>query len=135
MKDHKSISSLLTLKNAVWALFFLLIFSLCWMQPFPVFAGQRLTSTDLLFPLVVLLWIAALLFGQLRFKWHKVYWILAAYFAAMFISTVFSMDVKASFIKLLAEAYLIGLAVLAFNLIDDENDLKQGLLFRSLLRF
>jgi O-antigen ligase len=47
------------------------------------------------------------------------------YFAAMLTSTFFSVDVKASFIKLLAEMYLIGLAVLAFNLIDDENDLKQ----------
>ncbi len=124
MKDHKSISSFLTLKNAVRALFFLLIFSLGFMQPLVQLAGQRLAPTDLLFPAVVILWLLAVLFGQLRFKWHKFYLVLGAYLAAMLVSAMFSVDPRTSFIKLIGETYLIGLAVLAFNLVDDEKDLR-----------
>src|ERR1044072_3057394 len=127
MKDHKSISPFLPLKNVVRALFLLLIFTLGFMQPFAYLAGQRLAPTDLLFPVVAILFTLAILFGQLRFKWHKFYWVLAAYFAAMLVSAIFSVDPKASFIKLIGETYLIGLAGLVFNLIDDENDLKQAI--------
>lgn len=118
-------SSFLSLKNAVRALFLLLIFSLGFMQPFVQLAGQRLAPTDLLFPAVVILWLLAILLGQLRFKWHKFYLVLGGYFAAMLVSAIFSVGSGASFIKLIGETYLIGLAVLAFNLIDDEKDLKQ----------
>lgn len=112
-------SSFFTLKNAVWALFLLLIVSLGFMQPLAYVAGQRLTPADLLFPLVVILWMVSLLTGQLEFKWHKFYWVLGGYFAAMLISAVFSVDVKASSIKLTGEAYLIGLSVLTFNLLSN----------------
>ena len=118
------VRNILTLKNTTRSLFLLLIISLGFMEP-PIFLGdQRLTPTDLLFPLLALLWVVSLLTGQIKFKWHKFYFFAGLYFAAMLISAVFSIDPRASFIKLIGEAYLIGLAVLAFNLIDNEKDIK-----------
>jgi O-antigen ligase len=113
------------LKNAVRALFLLLIVSLGFMQPVVFAAGQRLTPTDLLFPAAAILWIIALLSGQLKFKWHRYYLILGGYFAALLISAIFSLDPKTSFIKLIAEGYLLGLAVLTFNLVNDVDDLRR----------
>ncbi len=49
----------------------------------------------------------------------------------MLVSAIFSVSPGASFIKLIGETYLIGLAVLTFNLVDDEKDLR--LVFRAWL--
>lgn len=112
------------MKTMVRASFFLLIFTLGYMQPFFMPAGQRLTPTDLVFPLAAFIFFVAILLGAYRFKWHSFYLVLAVYFVTMVISAVFSEDVKGSFIKLIPVTYLLGLPVLAYNVIEDERDLK-----------
>lgn len=94
------------------------------MQPFFMPVGQRLTPTDLIFPFAVLLFIAGIVFRAYKFKWHNFYFVLAAYFTAMLISALFSGDLKTGLIKLIPVTYLLGLPVLAFNVIEDERDIK-----------
>ncbi|HSK73761.1 MAG TPA: O-antigen ligase family protein [Pyrinomonadaceae bacterium] len=59
----------------------------------------------------------------------KFYIPLAFYLAAMILSAVFSEDPKQSFIKLLGGFYLIGLAVLAFNLVRTTEEAKKAVFF------
>jgi putative inorganic carbon (hco3(-)) transporter len=120
-------SAAFNLKTSVRILFLVLVVSLGTMQPFVFVAGQRLAPTEFIFAAAALLFLLALLFGRLKFKWHRFYWFLAAYLAALLVSAVFSLDPKASFIKLIGVAYLLGLAVLAFNVIEDEKDIDATL--------
>ena len=113
------------LGKAVWFLFLALVFSLAFMQPFFYLGGQRLSITDFIFPIFVLLWFVSLLFRQNVFRWHKFYWILLFYFVSMSFSTIFSINPSESFVKLLGEVYLLGLAVLTFNLVASERQIKR----------
>jgi hypothetical protein len=113
------------LSKIVWFSFLALVFSLALMQPFIYFGGQRLSATDFIFPIVVLLWFASLFFRQNNFRWHKFYWILLFYFASMLFSTIFSINPSQSFVKLHGETYLIGLSALTFNLVQSEQQIKQ----------
>lgn len=113
------------LSKILWFSYLALVFSLALMQPFIYFGWQRLSVTDFIFPIVVVLWLAALAAGQIRFRWHKFYWILAFHFAAMLFSSVFSINPQQSFVKLIGETYLLGLAIVTFNLVGSENRVKQ----------
>lgn len=104
--------------------FLALVFSLAFMKPSLGFAGQRITPTDLLFPIAALLFHAAFVFTKRRFEWKPVYWLFLAYFAAMTISAVFSENPTASFFKLVGIGYLISLAVLACESIKSEDDVR-----------
>lgn len=108
-------------------LFFILIFSLVFMQPYVYVAGFRATLTDVIFLFTFSLWILALLTKQAQFRWHSFYWLLLFYFAAMLVSAVFSVNPRTSFVKLTAEIYLLSLPILTFNLIENERDLKRSL--------
>lgn len=107
--------------------FLLLIFSLCFMQPFFLFAGLRVIAADFLFPLTFGLWALALLCKQTKFRRHEFYWLLLFYFAALTVSVFFSDAPRASLIKLLGELYLLTLPVLAYNLLENEKDLARAL--------
>lgn len=104
--------------------FFLLIFSLIFMQPFIYVAGFRAIAADIIFLATFSLWLLSLLTNQARFRWHKFFWLLIFYFAAMLISAVFSVNPRTSFVKLAGEIYLLCLPVLTYNLIETEQDLK-----------
>src|SRR5688572_25218318 len=104
--------------------FLALVFSLAFMKPSFVFAGQRLTPTDLFFPFVALLFLGAFIFTKRRFEWKPAYWLFLAYFAAMAISSGFSANPPASFSKLIGIGYLIGLAIIACETIRNENDIR-----------
>jgi putative inorganic carbon (hco3(-)) transporter len=114
-----------TLRNIVWILFLLLIFSLSIGTPVIYFQNLRLTLTDVIFPIVSLIFLVTILLGHLRFRWHKFYWLLLFYFATMVLSTIFSVNPRQSLIKLLSEIYLLGLVVLTFNLVRTEQHFKQ----------
>jgi O-antigen ligase len=107
--------------------FFLLVFSLAFMQPYVYVAGFRATATDIIFLFTFAFWLLSLLAKQTRFRWHQFYWLLLFYFAAMLVSAVFSVNPRTSFIKLLGEIYLLSLPVLTYNLIENEKDLKRSL--------
>jgi O-antigen ligase len=109
-------------------IFFLpLIFSLAFMQPYVYIGGFRAVPADIIFLLAFGFWFLSLLTGQTRFRWHRFYWLLIFYFAAMLVSAVFSVNPRTSFIKLLGEIYLLSLPVLTFNLIENERDLRRSL--------
>jgi len=105
--------------------FLVLVFALGFMQPFLFLFGQRIVFTDFIFLIVFGLWLAALLFKQTVFRRSWFYLPLAIYLFAFVCSTVFSIDPKLSQVKLLGEIYLIGLAVLSFNLIDTVEKFKK----------
>jgi len=105
-------------------LFVLLAASLAWMQPFPAYEGVSLTPTDIIFPFASLSWLISLALGGVRFRWNRVYWLFIFYFATMAVSSVFSAAPRTSYVKLAGEAYLLGIAVIGFNLLDSENRLK-----------
>ena len=102
----------LPIANAAWWLTLIAIFSIGFMKPLIFVSNQRLSPVDLLFPLTALLVLASMIVGQISVKFDRSYLYFGAYFGAMLISSIFSLDPTLSFKKLLGEAYLIGLAVL-----------------------
>ncbi len=116
------------LQKIIWFAFLALIFSLAIGTPFVYYQNQRIPLTDFLFLIVSLLFLLSIIFKTNKFRWHKFYWLLLFYFAAMLLSSIFSINPKPSFIKLLGEIYLLGLAVLTFNLVQTKNHFKQAIL-------
>ncbi len=100
-------------------LFLLLIFLLPFVQSFG-FASlfYKTQFTDYIFLICAALFVAAVVFRQTKFKISAFYILLAPYLLAMICATIFSTDIRLSAVKLLGEIYLIGLAVLSFNLVD-----------------
>lgn len=120
-------------ENFPFWLFGLVVFSL----PFVNFPNLRkygypIQLTDFLFLLTGLVWLIYLVLrkNKLRISWF--YLPLSLYFVSLCLSTIFSEDQSKSFIKLLGVTYLLGLAVLAFNLVDDKNKLRKiGMIWLS----
>ena len=110
------------------SVFLILIFSLSVGTPLIYALNQRFALSDFIFPFVSILFLSAIVTGVVKFRWHKFYWLLLFYFAAMLFSAAFSVDRKHSFIKLAGETYLIGLAVLTFNLVRTEQHFRQSIL-------
>ncbi|HZH34377.1 MAG TPA: O-antigen ligase family protein [Pyrinomonadaceae bacterium] len=112
------------LRLAKWS-FLLLVVFLPLVRPLNYrFADSVIPATDFIFPVVFLFWAAALVFRQTSLRLSRFYLFLFFYFAAMTLSTVFSADFDRSAIKLAGEFYLLALAVLTFNLVRDERDLR-----------
>jgi hypothetical protein len=61
------------------------------------------------------------------FRWTVAYVPLLFYLAAFFVASYFSGDMGRSFTKSLATAYLVGLAVLAINLVDCEKRMRMSI--------
>lgn len=114
-----------SLDDAVFYCFLLLVFSLAFMQPFVLLFDYPVPLSDPIFILTVCVWVIGLVFGRTpRFRWHRFFWLLLLYAAAMLVSAIFSVDPKSSFIKFAGEMYLLSLPVLTFNIIRDEKRLK-----------
>lgn len=115
-----------TFSGVAWFVVLLLIVSLGTMQPFVFVALQKLSPTDLIFPFALMLWVGGLVFQRIRLRIDHSYWFLAAYFAAMALSSIFSVNPSSSYIKLIGEGYLLGIAVLIFNQLTSETRLKHA---------
>lgn len=119
----------MTLKITNW-LFLLLIFSVPFVRPFDFFLfGLKTSATDFIFLVTFIFWLIALLQKQARFRFSKFYYFLAFYGLALTISTIFSSNFQQSFYKLLAELYLLALAVLTFNLVNSYDIFKKVTFF------
>src|SRR5580765_7850251 len=70
--------------------FLLLVFSLGFMQPSVYLFKNIEPPSDFIFLVTGCLWLVALLFRKVTFRWHAFYWLLIFYFASMVVSTVFS---------------------------------------------
>jgi O-antigen ligase len=88
--------------------------------------GLTAYPIDLLFLITMAFWLAALATGQARLRLDRFVLPLAAYFAAMAVSTVMSVDRPTSAFKLLTQVYLLLLPVLAFNLVRTQADLRRA---------
>lgn len=114
------------INNLPFWLFWIVVFSL----PFVNFPNLRkyglpIQITDILLIPTGLVWLTYLVLrkNKLRISWF--YLPLTLYFLSLCLSTVFSEDPKTSFIKLLGNIDLLGLAILAFNLVDDEEKFRR----------
>ncbi len=111
-KDGWNISRL-----AEW-LFIALVFALPLVRPFNLYLFDfTIPPSDFIFVAAAIAWIVALIAGRAEFRRSRFYLPLALYLSAMIVSTALSEDVRRSAIKLAGETYLIGLAVLTFNLV------------------
>jgi hypothetical protein len=114
------------LLNAAKVAFLLLIAALPWLKWGLTINGLKAVPADLFFLITIALWAAALAAGQARLHLDRSFLPLAAYFAAMAASAIFSDDLPASAFKLLTQVYLLLLPVLAFNLVRTEADLRRA---------
>jgi O-antigen ligase len=106
--------------------FFVLLASLPLMKWGLPINGLVAFPADLLFVITTMLWVAAIALGQARLHLDRSFLLLAAYFAAMAVSAVFSVNPSVSAFKLLTQVYLLLLPVLAFNLVRTEADLRRA---------
>lgn len=98
------------------------------MQPSFLVESYVVPFTDLIFLIVSSIWIVALVLKKTRSRYSFLYLPLFFYFFALVFSAIFSADPKISFFKLPGEMYLIGLAILTFNLIDSPEMFKKTIL-------
>jgi hypothetical protein len=110
--------------RAAFGLFVLLIVSLGTMKPPIVTPVGTLTPTDIVFPFVIVLLLAAFVARTQRPIWHKVIWMIGVYLFALIVSAVFSTNQDVSFKKLIGEFYLAGLAIVTFQLVSNVNRLR-----------
>lgn len=116
----------MNLKKITFGLFLLLIFSFVFAQPALISVkGFRILFTDVIFLFTFFFWILSLLLGKNDFRRGNFYIPLTLYLGAMFLSAVFSEDPQRSFIKLSGVFYLLGLAILAFNLVKTPETAKK----------
>jgi O-antigen ligase len=92
-----------------------LVFSLAFMRPNVELSGLALQVTDLLFLITATAYVFAFLSRRVRFRIDRAYIVFGLYAAALVLSASFSENQGFSFLKLLGEIYLIGLAVLTAN--------------------
>lgn len=114
------------LENLPFWLLWLIVFSL----PFVNFPNLRkygfpVQLTDFLFVLTGFIWLIYLVLRKNKLKFSWFYLPLGLYFISLCLSTIFSENLKTSLIKLLGNILLLGLSVLAFNLVDDEKKFRQ----------
>lgn len=105
-------------------LFFAGVAAVPFMQPFTLrLMGSAVQPADALFGLVGLAWIAALATGAMKLRRGRFYVYLAAFFGAMLLTTALSPSRSVG--RLVIEIYLMGLGVLAYNLVRTGDDLRR----------
>jgi hypothetical protein len=105
--------------------YYILIFSLGFMQPYVYFSDVRIPATEFIFLACFALWILYLIAARKFPRKGNLYIPLALYLSAFIISTIFSTDFRTSAVKVLGEIYLFFLAVLTFNLIDSKEKMRR----------
>jgi O-antigen ligase len=108
--------------------FLALIFSLAFMQPQWGGAGPAMTLTEPLFLLTTVALLIVIVARKATLHFDPVYIFLGLYAAALGLSAFFSEDQRYSFLRLLGEFYLIGLAVLTINIVRTQELLKKVVL-------
>lgn len=114
------------LENLPFWFFWLVVFSLPFVN-FPNLRnfGYSIQTTDILFLLTGLVWLFYLVLRKNKLKFSWFYLPLTLYFVSICLSTYFSENQRTSLIKLLGNILLLGLSVLAFNLVDDKKKFRQ----------
>jgi len=116
-------------KKVTFCLFLLTVFSLPFANfPSLFFAGMKIQATELLFAATALGFTGLVAASPGFLRKGKFYFLLAAYAAAQGLSAAFSVDPRASALKLAGIGYLVGLAVAAYNLVRTEDALRIAVL-------
>lgn len=105
-------------------LFLLLIASLGFGWPGVDVSGYRTTATDLVFLIVGAILVAAWVMRKKRVRFDRLYLYLGVFAAVMALSAAFSVSPGTSAVKFAGVLYLVGLAVLTFNVIDSAKAMK-----------
>lgn len=112
--------------RAASAMFLASIVSLPFMQPPVHLLGSAVQIADVLFAVTGLLWLISLAAGAPLRK-GRFYLLLGGFFGAMLITTALApLELKKSAGRLVIEAYLLGLGVLAYNLVRSIEDLRRA---------
>ena len=90
---------------------------------FPIF-DIYVQIPDILFLLACVLFLISLLLRQNSVILHWSYLALGAYLISLLISSLFSVSEKSSLVRFFEEGYLIGLAVLAINIIRSKYEMR-----------
>ena len=106
-----------TVLGAAQLCYLVMILLLVWMKDPLTIGGLDAYPADYLFVAAAVLWLVALVRGETSVRWHRGYWIIALYFAAMSLSALHSSFPQRSAFKLLTQVYLLALPILTFNLI------------------
>ena len=114
-----------TMRRSVEAVFLLLIFSLAFMRPSLNFRGLDLNVTDAICLLVFGCWFVALLFGRAAFRWNDIFFLFILYAVGLSAGAAFSTEPRTSFLKLAGEFYLIALAVITVQIVENKDVLKR----------
>ncbi len=111
---------------AAWP-FLLLIATLPIVWPFNFrLAGLVVPIADLVFVVAGCAWLFGIITKKTRICWSWFYLPLAFYLVALILSTMASVNPRFSAIKLIGKIYLIGLAVLSFNLIRSTSFMRRS---------
>jgi O-antigen ligase len=108
------------LESVQKVLFYLLVFSLAFLQPYQIILRQRIPFTDIVFFILALFSLGLLVLRLIEFRWHRFNWFLLSYLFITGISIFASDNLPGSFIKYLSEFYLTGLVFLGFNIVKDQ---------------
>ena len=109
-----------------FVLFLVLVASLSLQKPSLFYiGGLPVTLSDLIFPVTVLFFLIGAFSTRQKIRVDRIFLFLGAYLAAFAIATFISPQFTRSVIKTLATAYLVGLCVLTFNLIDNQERMRQ----------
>ena len=100
--------------------FLVLVFSLGFMWPSLNVYNLSIPVTDFIFLVVFVIWAIALAFRATKIVRSRFYYVALFFLAACLLSTIFSADTERSLVKLAGEMYLVGLSVLALNLVNGE---------------
>ena len=114
--------------RVLFALFLLFVFSLGVMKPGIPTGFATLTPSDLIFPVLFLVWLIAVSLRRMDIVWHPAYWSFAVYFGALVISTILSSQPRLSVVKLAGEFYLILLPLIVVSIVADLSRLRLTLL-------
>lgn len=106
------------------AAFLLLVFSLAFMKEGVSIGGLLAGPTDLFFLATAAALGLAILAGDARLRWHRLFLVLIAYFAAMAVSVIASPEPERGWFKLATQLYLLSLPLLAYTLIDSAERLR-----------
>lgn len=105
--------------------YLIMVFLLGWMRTPVTIRGLEAFPMDAAYLAAALLALVALVRREISLRFHRVYWLLLAYFAALSLSLVSSADPQRTAFKLLTQLYLLSLPVLTFTLVRTMADIRR----------
>lgn len=122
IQNGRKTSKLVTALNYVFPG---LIISLGFMRPNLRIRGLSVQATEAVFAIAIVILAVAIVKRKICIRFDALMLPLGVYFLALAASALFSSDPEFSLLKLLGEAYLVGLAVITIAVVQDEKMIKR----------